>query len=150
MAQNGIALEEMLCFDIYGLQQSFGRLYAQLLEPLKITYPQYLVLVLLWESAPLSVSQLGQRLGLDSSTLTPLLKRMQQAGLVIRTRDTKDERRVLVSLSPAGQDLREKTAGVPKCIADATGMSEKEILLLRQQLFRLRGNIQDRVSAKAP
>ncbi|NNE51806.1 MAG: MarR family transcriptional regulator, partial [Sulfitobacter sp.] len=70
--------EDMLCFDVYGLQQSLGRLYAQLLEPLKVTYPQYLVLVLLWEGEPLSVGQIGTRLGLDSSTLTPLLKRMQQ------------------------------------------------------------------------
>ncbi|HEX6913526.1 MAG TPA: MarR family transcriptional regulator [Longimicrobium sp.] len=101
-----LRLERQLCFALYSAANLTTRLYRPLLEPLGITYPQYLAMLALWERAPRSVGALGGALGLDSGTLTPLLKRLEAGGLVTRTRDAADERRVLVGLTPAGLDLR--------------------------------------------
>lgn len=129
--------EGMLCFDIYALHQAFGRLYKPLLEPLGLTYPQYLVMVVLWGDSPQSVGQIGHRLGLESSTLTPLVKRLEGAGLVTRTRDAEDERRVLVHLTEQGKVLADKARGVPACVLAATEMSEAEIGDLRAALAKV-------------
>ena len=130
--------EAMLCFDIYALQQAFGRLYKPLLDPLGLTYPQYLVMVILWGAAPMTVGQIGNRLGLESSTLTPLIKRLEAAGHLFRKRDPEDERRVQVHLTDQGRTLAEQAQDVPACIEAATEMDTAEINALRQSLVQLR------------
>lgn len=130
--------EAMLCFDIYALQQAFGRLYKPLLDPLGLTYPQYLVMVVIWDSAPLNVGQIGHRLGLESSTLTPLIKRLEGAGLVSRKRDHEDERRVQVHLTDAGLALMADASDVPARVEAATELDRDEIKDLRSTLGQLR------------
>ncbi len=130
--------EAMLCFDIYALHQAFGRVYKPLLDPLGLTYPQYLVMVVLWGMTPLSVGQIGHRLGLESSTLTPLIKRLETAGLVTRKRDAEDERRVQVHLTERGRVLADRARGVPACVQAATEMDAAEIADLRAALAQVR------------
>lgn len=134
---NPTGLERMLCFDLYAANHAFARFYKPLLDPLGLTYPQYLVMVALWAQAPLSVGRIGQRLGLASNTLTPLLKRLALAGLVQRSRDTDDERRVTVSLTPPGLALRAQAESIPICVAQATGMTAEELEAMQDSLRRL-------------
>ncbi|MDR3507613.1 MAG: MarR family transcriptional regulator [Caulobacteraceae bacterium] len=108
-----LRLDVQLCFALYSASNLVTRLYRPLLEPLGLTYPQYLTMLALWEFAPLTVSELGDKLGLDSGTLTPLLKRLEKAGLVSRRRDQADERRVRVHLTDEGQTLRDRAAAIP-------------------------------------
>ena len=117
------------------------KLYKPVLAPLGLTYPQYLVLLVLWEADAIGVGELGTRLFLDSGTLTPLLKRMESAGLLVRSRAADDERRVNVALSPAGRALRRKATHVPLDVACATGCKLTELTALTAQLHRLRSNI---------
>jgi DNA-binding MarR family transcriptional regulator len=116
-------LEDQLCFALYSASRALTRAYQPLLSPLGLTYPQYLVMLVLWEGEPFSVSELGTRLGLDSGTLTPLLKRLEQAKLVKRRRDVEDERVVVVSLTGAGQALHERALGIPVELACRAGFS---------------------------
>ena len=129
-----LRLENQLCFALYAASGLVTRAYRPLLEPLGLTYPQYLAMMALWEKAPRTVSDLGEALGLDSGTLTPLLKRMEGAGLVRRTRDAADERRVLITLTDEGRDLREKAAGVPYALACTLGLPGEAIVELRATL----------------
>ena len=108
-----LRLDQQLCFPLYAASNLMTRLYRPLLDELGLTYPQYLAMLVLWEASPCTVSALGERLLLDSGTLTPLLKRLETAGLVRRTRDVADERRVLVSLTDDGLALRARADGVP-------------------------------------
>lgn len=108
-----LRLDQQLCFPLYAASNLMTRLYRPLLDELGLTYPQYLAMLVLWEATPCTVSALGERLLLDSGTLTPLLKRLESAGLVCRTRDVADERRVLVSLTENGLALRAHADGVP-------------------------------------
>jgi DNA-binding MarR family transcriptional regulator len=117
------------------------KLYKPLLGPLGLTYPQYLVMLVLWESDGLTVSDLGGRLTLDSGTLTPLLKRLEAGGLVQRRRDAADERRVIVSLTPAGRALKARAAQVPPQVACAAGCSLDELAALTRRLRTLRDEI---------
>ena len=133
--------EAMLCFDIYALHHAFGRLYKPLLDPLGLTYPQYLVMVVLWGEEPLRVGQIGQRLGLESSTLTPLIKRLETAGLVLRERDSIDERRVQVHLTRKGKAMAKDAAGIPACVEAATEMERDAIGALRQTLAQLQASL---------
>lgn len=112
-----LRLDQQLCFPLYAASNLITRLYRPLLAEIGLTYPQYLVMLVLWESAPQSVGALGERLHLDSGTLTPLLKRMEAAGLVDRKRDSGDERRVLIALTPKGADLREAALTIPGRLA---------------------------------
>ena len=107
LIDQALLLDHQLCFAMYSASLAMTKAYKKLLAPLDITYPQYLVMMVLWEKDQVTVSELGGRLFLDSGTLTPLLKRMEAMGLLHRTRDAEDERRVLVSLTPAGRALRE-------------------------------------------
>src|SRR6202795_2218783 len=109
-----LLLGNQLCFAIYSTAHTFTRIYKPLLERLRLTYPQYLVMLVLWERDGLPVKDIGERLFLDSGTLTPLLKRLEAAELIKRTRSTKDERQVLVALTARGQALREKARAVPQ------------------------------------
>src|SRR5271166_7191954 len=108
MAEAQLMLGNQLCFAIYSTAHAFNRVYKPLLDRLGLTYPQYLVMLVLWEGDGLPVKDIGERLHLDSGTLTPLLKRLEAAQLVKRTRGTEDERQVLIALTPQGQALREK------------------------------------------
>jgi MarR family transcriptional regulator, organic hydroperoxide resistance regulator len=112
-----LSLDEQLCFPLYAAANTIIRVYRPLLEPLGLTYPQYLVMLVLWESAPLSVGGIGSRVMLDSGTLTPLLKRLESAGLVERRRDAGDERRVIIDLTAAGRVLKAKARAVPEALA---------------------------------
>jgi DNA-binding MarR family transcriptional regulator len=137
-----LALDHQLCFALYAASLAMTKAYKPLLEPLGLTYPQYLVMLVLWETeagapAP-SVSQLGERLSLDSGTLTPLLKRMEAQAFLQRHRDTDDERRVLLRLTPAGRALKARALAVPKTIASATACDLKQIGDLAAQLHALR------------
>jgi DNA-binding MarR family transcriptional regulator len=136
-----LRLDHQLCFALYSASLAMTRTYKPLLEPLGLTYPQYLVMLSLWEADGLSVGAVGERLGLDSGTLTPLLKRLEAAGLVQRLRDAADERRVLLQLTPAGRQLKARAASVPLSLAEATGCSLDEVARLTQRLKRLRDDL---------
>ena len=138
VAPDWLALDHQLCFAVYSASLAMTKLYKPLLEPLGLTYPQYLVMLVLWEQDGLTVSQLGERLSLDSGTLTPLLKRLQTAGLLQRLRDAADERRVLLQLTPAGRRLKGRAGRVPQTVACATGCKLNELASLTAQLKRLR------------
>lgn len=137
------ALDEQLCFALYRASRAVIRSYATLLEPLGITYLQYLTLLVLWRGDGVTVKHLGERLALDSATLTPLLKRLEQQGLVTRARDAVDGRAVLVRLTAAGKKLRTAARHVPRSIACRTGYdpddagSIKDLVRLRKELVAL-------------
>ena len=117
-----LRLDEFLCFEVYSANHAFNRVYQPLLNKLGLTYPQYLVMVLLWERDGHTVGELGERLSLESNTLTPLLKRMEILGYIKRTRDPADERRVNVRLTERGRTLRAKALNIPGCILAASGL----------------------------
>jgi DNA-binding MarR family transcriptional regulator len=131
-------LDNQLCFSLYSASLAMTKLYKPLLEALDLTYPQYLVMLVLWERDDLSVSALGDRLSLDSGTLTPLLKRMETAGLLVRQRSSEDERRVHVCLSPAGQQLQVQAAHIPGCVVAQSGLPLSDLFALNQQIKTLR------------
>ncbi|MFN3416806.1 MAG: MarR family winged helix-turn-helix transcriptional regulator [Caldimonas sp.] len=148
--QGLLRLDNQLCFALYAASLAMTKLYKPLLDRLGLTYPQYLVMLVLWEHGGQTVSELGERLFLDSGTLTPLLKRLQSAGWVVRRRDTTDERRVIVHLTPAGEALREAAVQVPLEVACATHCSLEEIAELRQRLHGLRQRLSLRTTYPAP
>jgi DNA-binding MarR family transcriptional regulator len=132
---DGLRLERQLCFALYSATNLTTRLYRPLLEPLGLTYPQYLAMLALWERAPRSVGELGEALGLDSGTLTPLLKRLEAGGLVTRTRDARDERRVLVGLTPAGTELRARATAIPETLRCGLPLPLDDAAALRDALW---------------
>jgi DNA-binding MarR family transcriptional regulator len=135
---NRLLLDHQLCFALYAASLAMTKLYKPLLEPLGLTYPQYLAMLVLWQADGITVSQLGERLALDSGTLTPLLKRLEASGLVQRLRDAGDERRVLLRLSPAGRALKARAARVPQAVAAASGCELGELSSLTARLQALR------------
>lgn len=138
-----LQLDNQLCFALYSASLAMTRLYKPLLEPLGLTYPQYLALLVLWERDGLAVNELGERLFLDSGTLTPLLKRMEAAGWLSRGRASDDERRVLVTLTADGRALKRRAQGVPRELAAATGCSADELVALTRRLRQLRTQLLD-------
>ena len=138
-----VTLDRMICFDVYAANLAIGRLYKPILDELGLTYPQYLVLMILWEKDRQTLGELGHTLGLESSTLTPLVKRMEAGGLVTRTRDKDDERRVFVALTEAGRALQNESERIATCVFDATGLTLDEILQLQTLLRKSRGAISD-------
>jgi DNA-binding MarR family transcriptional regulator len=137
MSNKPPALDMHLCFKLYSASLKMTQLYKPLLASLNLTYPQYLVMLVLWESEPKGVKELGEELGLDSGTLSPLLKRLETLGLVERRRSGEDERRVAVHLTLAGRALSSKANGIPQRLADAAGLSAEELEQLRTTLERL-------------
>lgn len=135
--------EDMVCFALYSAQHAMQAAYKPLLEPLGLTYPQYLVLSALWAQDGQTVGALGAALHLESNTLTPLLKRMEAAGLVARSRDPGDERQVRVTLAAAGQAMAARAAHVPGCFLAATGMDLPELAALRDRLGALRARLRE-------
>ena len=142
-----MALDRQVCFALYSASRATTAAYRPFLDELGITYPQYLVLLSLWERDGQAVGALGHSLALDSGTLSPLLKRLETQQLLSRVRSTDDERRVEVYLTPAGASLRERAASIPECVFAATGLNEAEITqlgqLLRTMTDALRSSVTD-------
>jgi len=130
-------LDEQICFALYSASRAITARYRDLLDPLGLTYPQYLTLLVLWESGPITVTGLGARLSLDSGTLSPLLRRMEAAGLIIRNRQSTDERRVEVSLTDRGSALRHYATNVNDVVCAATGLELDDLSSLREQITLL-------------
>ena len=123
-----------LSFALYGATSRMIRTHRPFLEPLGLTFPQFLVMVALYESAPRTVGEIGNEVGMDNGTLTPLLKRLVSAGLITRDRDAKDERRVIINLTAAGEALREEVLSIPNKIESACNLSNKDLADLRDTL----------------
>ncbi|MBB1603666.1 MarR family winged helix-turn-helix transcriptional regulator [Variovorax sp. UMC13] len=136
-----LKLDNQLCFAVYSTSLAMTRLYKPMLEKLQLTYPQYLVMLALWERDGEMVSELGERLSLDSGTLTPLLKRLEANGYLTRMRDAADERRVRITLTAAGRRLKARAADVPACLMAAAQCSVPELIALTQQIQTLRDRI---------
>lgn len=134
-------IDNQLCFALYSASLAMSKVYKPHLEVQGLTYPQYVAMLVLWEQDGLTVSELGERLFLDSGTLTPLLRRLEAGGLVSRTRDSADERRVLIELTPAGRRLKAKAGKIPGCILEASQCSLSEIVSLTQQIKSLRDRL---------
>ena len=132
-----LKLENQLCFPFYAVSRLLTKAYQPLLQALDLTYPQYLVFLLLWEHEQLTVKELGEKLLLDSGTLTPLLKRMEQKQWLSRRRDPRDERSVLIALLPAGRALEIRAGQIPMLMLEKMQMSEAEITALRTHLTYL-------------
>ena len=132
-----LRLDRQLCFALYGAANRVTRLYRPLLDALGLTYPQYLAMLVLWEASPRTVGALGEALDLESSTLTPLLKRLETQGLVARTRDPQDERRVIVALTDAGVALREQARSIPEQLFCKLQLPLDELGDLRERLRSL-------------
>ena len=132
-SRDPLRLDGQVCFPLYASANLIQRLYRPLLAPLGLTYSRYLVMLALWEREPLSVGELCACLHLDVGTLSPLLKRMEQAGLVSRARDRNDDRRVIVALTPHGRALREDALAVPRTLAKQIGLRPQEAERLRDQ-----------------
>jgi MarR family transcriptional regulator, organic hydroperoxide resistance regulator len=133
-----LLLDNQLCFALYSTSLAMTRLYKPLLAELGLTYPQYLAMLVLWETDGISVSALGERLYLDSGTLTPLLKRLGASGLIVRIRSVDDERRVHISLTAAGRSLKTHASSVPGCVLTASQCSLGELQALTAQVQSLR------------
>ena len=132
-----LRLDQQLCFPLYAASRLLTRLYQPLLEPLGITYPQYIVLMILWEESPCPVSRIGERAFLASNTLTPLLKRLEQLGFVQRQRTVEDERVVMISLTEEGRALKEKCGCIPMQLFEKIGYTAEDALALKAQLDAL-------------
>ena len=136
-----LKLENQLCFLIYSTNLALNQLYRKLLTPLGITYPQYLVMLVLWEKDEITVSEIGNKLFLESSTLTPILKKLEAMQFVNRTRSKEDERQVIITLSEKGKELKEQAINIPAHILEASSCDMTTLLGLKDQLTQLRTNI---------
>ncbi len=136
-----LLLDEQLCFALYSTTLAMNKVYRQLLKKLGLTYPQYLVMMVLWESDQLTVSDIGSRLFLDSATLTPLLKRLETAGFISRQRAASDERQVVISLTTAGRNLHKKAEAVPDAVFCATECSPDQLQTIKAGLEVLRDKL---------
>ncbi|MCY0094535.1 MarR family winged helix-turn-helix transcriptional regulator [Hoeflea ulvae] len=144
-----MAVEEMLCFDLYSTHHAVGQVYKPLLAPLGLTYPQYLVLTILWASDNLTVGAISERLYLESSTLTPLIKRLETQDLVTRKRDAADERKVRVTLTGKGAELHQAARHIPDCIMEAFGLPLADLVKLHDVLGTVRAALLSRQTEPA-
>jgi DNA-binding MarR family transcriptional regulator len=140
-ADQPLRLDNQICFAVYSAAHAFNRVYKPLLDRLGLTYPQYLVMLVLWERDGVPVKEIGERLFLDSGTLTPLLKRLEQAGFLKRTRSTEDERQVLIALTSHGQALKDKARSVPMSILAASECSIAELSAVKNEIVALRNRL---------
>jgi DNA-binding MarR family transcriptional regulator len=138
-----LKLDNQLCFPLYAASKEITRMYNPLLEPLNLTYTQYIVMLVLWENAPLSVKQLGAKLFLDSGTLTPVLKKLEKKGYLERHRDTKDERVLVVNLTNEGKKLQETAGKVPRTLVKQLPLAPAELLQLQKLTVKLLNAIQE-------
>ena len=137
-AAPGLLLDDQLCFALYSANLAMNKVYRRVLAELNLTYPQYLVMLVLWECDELTVSEIGTRLFLDSATLTPLLKRLEAAGFLTRARAQNDERQVIISLTSLGRALQRKARSVPAAVMCAAQCTQDEALSTKKVLDRLR------------
>jgi DNA-binding MarR family transcriptional regulator len=142
-ADQPLRLDSQICFAIYSAAHAFNRVYKPLLDRLGLTYPQYLVMLVLWERDGVPLKDIGERLFLDSGTLTPLLKRLETAQLIKRTRSTEDERQVLIALTAQGQALKEKARAVPMSILEASACSIGELTAMKNEIVALRDRLNE-------
>lgn len=140
-SSSALLLDRQFCFSVYSASLALNKLYRKLLRPLGLTYPQYLVMMVLWEKDGLTVTEIGSRLNLDSATLTPLLKRMEAQQWLTRERALNDERQVIVSLTRTGRALQTQAAGIPESVLCASACSLDELTSLKQQLDRVSATI---------
>ena len=140
-AEQALRLDNQICFAVYSASHAFNRVYKPLLDRLGLTYPQYLVMLVLWERDNIPLKDIGERLFLDSGTLTPLLKRLEAAGLIKRTRSAEDERQVLIELTREGNALREQAKAVPQSILAASACSVGELVALKNEIVALRDRL---------
>jgi MarR family transcriptional regulator, organic hydroperoxide resistance regulator len=138
---SALLLDQQLCFALYSANLAMHKMYRPLLAGLGLTYPQYLVMLVLWETDQQTVSAIGERLYLDSATLTPLLKRLEAAGLLTRTRAAGDERQVVIALTAQGRQLRQQARQVPPAVFCAAACSGEELLAIKAGLEKLRDNL---------
>lgn len=141
MGSDYLKLDKQVCFPLYALSREITQRYRPMLDKLDITYPQYLVLLVLWENRKQTVNQLGEELRLDSGTLTPLLKRLEQKGIVNRSRSSTDERVVEISLTEAGLAMKKKAAVIPGKLVKAMGISTEELEQLQCIVTKILGQM---------
>jgi MarR family transcriptional regulator, organic hydroperoxide resistance regulator len=141
MTQATTRLDEQLCFALYAASRAMTSCYRPMLDALGLTYPQFLVLLVLWERGDMQVTGIGRALQLETGTLSPLLKRLEATGLVTRTRQAGDERSVLVALTPEGRDLEARVAAVQREVASVTALRDAEVATLRSTLNALTGSL---------
>lgn len=139
-------INNFLCFSIYAAGLSFNKVYRPLLDKLGLTYLQFLVMVSLWMKDGQSVGELGAQLGLESSTLTPLFKRLEAMGYLSRERNPTDERQVLICLTESGKQLKERAQSIPMCIAEATGLTLEQFIQLKESLTTLKSKLDESIS----
>ncbi|WP_037682734.1 MarR family winged helix-turn-helix transcriptional regulator [Streptomyces griseus] len=135
--QSSLLLDEQLCFALYAAQRAVTAAYRPILDELGLTYPQYLVLLVLWERGETTVKELAEALRLDYGTVSPLLKRLEAAGLVRRERSARDERSVLVACTARAEELKERATGVPGALLESTGLDLAAVARLREELWQL-------------
>jgi DNA-binding MarR family transcriptional regulator len=140
-AVDPLRLDSQICFAVYSAAHAFNRVYKPLLDRLGLTYPQYLVMLVLWERDDVPLRDIGEKLFLDSGTLTPLLKRLEAAHLVRRTRSSEDERQVLIALTPQGHALKDKARNVPHSILAASDCSVGELVAMKDEIVALRDRL---------
>ncbi|WGD52743.1 MarR family transcriptional regulator [Bradyrhizobium sp. CB1650] len=140
-ADQPLRLDNQICFAVYSAAHAFNRVYKPLLDRLGLTYPQYLVMLVLWEKDDVPVKDIGEKLFLDSGTLTPLLKRLEAVHLVRRTRSSEDERQVLIALTPQGHSLKDKARSVPQSILAASDCSVSELIGMKNEIVALRDRL---------
>ncbi|OXS61283.1 MarR family transcriptional regulator [Cohnella sp. CIP 111063] len=148
--ESALNLDNQLCFAVYACAREITKLYHPLLKQLGLTYTQYITLLVLWEDRRATVKQLGKRLYLDSGTLTPLLKKLEQMGLITRTRDPQDERSVIVGLTEKGAALKEKARDIPQQLFCQAGVAREEADALREQIVATLAKVQGMTSSPAP
>jgi MarR family transcriptional regulator, organic hydroperoxide resistance regulator len=141
VADQPLRLDNQICFAIYSAGHAFNRVYKPLLDRLGLTYPQYLVMLVLWEKDGVPLKDIGGRLFLDSGTLTPLLKRLEAAQLIKRTRSKEDERQVLIALTPQGQALKDRARAVPQSVLVASACSIPELSAMKEEIVALRDRL---------
>ena len=140
---NSLKLENQLCFPLYVCSKEIVRRYTPYLEPLGLTYTQYITMMALWEYGTMSVTELGDKISLDSGTLTPLLKKLEDSGYVVRVRNKRDERSVLVRLTEDGNALREEARGIPEAMGSCIDITMEDALELQRLLRKLMNNLDE-------
>ncbi|MFE6507998.1 MarR family winged helix-turn-helix transcriptional regulator [Nocardioides sp. NPDC057767] len=143
--RHSLELSEQLCFSLYTAQRLVTAAYRPILDALGLTYSQYVAMLVLWESSPVTMGELGERLGLDYGTVTPLVKRLEAAGLVTREKLPEDQRSVRLRLTDAGTDLRSRAEGVPDTIAEVMALQTEEFTTLKDSLEHLSDNVAQRL-----
>lgn len=141
-----LLLKNQICFPLYAASRLITRMYQPLLDALQITYTQYLVMLVLWEHDSLSVSQIGQQLYLESNTLTPLLKKLEQKQLIMRSRQQTDERTVMITLTEQGRELQNQASCIPEQLAKSVDFSEEELLEIRESMWKILDHLQLQMS----